>query len=404
MKPGAGTLERIAFFGLMAALVISPTQYGLEVREKTFVSPVAPMVWAVGLVWALAAIRARKINLLVPPLPVAALVGWTALSTIRAQNRIASLKDTFQLAEYFIVFYLVAASYVRAVDTRRRLVYAFLGASTVVVLVGVIQYWAGGIPDIAVSATFGNRNVLGGFLALLLPLAFGLLLFDPSRLRRCWYAALVGAGLSIVLSGGTLIALVVSMGVVAMFRGHWAFLVSGTVFLLCFILLAPSLPRDNIGVMEESVLLHTDEGGVSRRYTEWQAATVMALENPVLGVGAGNYQSNVGTYYGTLPDPTGPTEPDTQNLYLVIASSTGFVGLAAYLGMLTFFGVRATRAIFRGPDGMARGLAVGVLGSVLAFGINCIWSPLLVRGIGVPLAFLLALSGGVGSPDRADNG
>jgi hypothetical protein len=92
-----------------------------------------------------------------------------------------------------------------------------------------------------------------------------------------------------------------------------------------------------------------------------------------------------------LPSPVGKAEDDSQNLYLVLASSTGFAGLAAYLGMLGFFGVSALRRFVAAADPFERGLALGLAGSCLAFAVNSLWSPLLVRGIGIPLALVFAL-------------
>jgi len=55
------------------------------------------------------------------------------------------------------------------------------------------------------------------------------------------------------------------------------------------------------------------------------------------------------------------------------------------------------KSLFTGIRGaligaVALGLALGVAGALLGFAICCIWSPLLVRGIGVPLAMILAFA------------
>jgi len=131
---------------------------------------------------------------------------------------------------------------------------------------------------------------------------------------------------------------------------------------------------------------------VSLRYTEWQAAMVMIAENPWRGVGLGNYQDNIGGYFGVLPRPTGKVEADSENLYLVIASSAGLLGLAAFLGMLLTFGLKAARQAFVLSEPRDRGMALGLLGAILGFSICSIWNPLLVRGIGIPLAIVFALT------------
>ena len=36
-------------------------------------------------------------------------------------------------------------------------------------------------------------------------------------------------------------------------------------------------------------------------------------------------------------------------------------------------------------------IGLAACGALLAFSVNCVWSPLLVRGLGVPLVFVLSL-------------
>jgi hypothetical protein len=125
----------------------------------------------------------------------------------------------------------------------------------------------------------------------------------------------------------------------------------------------------------------------------------MTLTHPWTGVGLGNYQKHIGQYYAQVPRRTGPAEPDTQNLYLVLASSLGLPGLLAFLAVLAY----AASAALRGAAGAApedrRWQAWGVAGALGAFAITAVWHPLLVRGIGLPLVFLLALARSVGQAE-----
>jgi O-antigen ligase len=321
------------------------------------------------------------------------------LSATRAIHPAKSAKDVFQFVEYFVVTFMLFAGAPNR-ERLRRLVDVFLVAASVVILLAAIQYLSPNVVDFKVRATFANRNVLGGYLALLIPLLGGLVLYEACWWRRVWMGAMAAAGLLVTLSGGALLAIVVALAVVAMLRGSAAFAVVAAVLIAGCVWGLPHLPRSNDVVLNESVRLFNDNNEVSLRYTEWQAAMVMTAENPLLGVGMGNYQDNIGGYFGVLPRPTGVVEHDSENLYLVLASSVGLPGLACWLGVLLTFGIRALRAFFAQRDGFEKGLALGLAGAILSFAICCIWTPLLVRGIGIQLAVLFAFASLIEPPEE----
>ena len=67
------------------------------------------------------------------------------------------------------------------------------------------------------------------------------------------------------------------------------------------------------------------------------------------------------------------------------------MGLLGMLGLLLSHMITASQLSLTSDQVLARAIGLGGFGSVLAFAINSLWSPLLVRGIGVPLVFILAL-------------
>jgi ABC-type uncharacterized transport system permease subunit len=72
--------------------------------------------------------------------------------------------------------------------------------------------------------------------------------------------------------------------------------------------------------------------------------------------------------------------------------------------MLLWFWARAAACAFAARDPWLRGAAAGLAGSVLAFAVNSVWSPLLVRGIGVPLAVVFGLIAALGMIQKGDAG
>jgi hypothetical protein len=454
-------LDRLVWYGLLAIVVVSPTQYALEISKKTFVSVADPLVWGVFGLWAVSWLLQRRAGprfvchtlwirpdlrgtskpagedgrpedrgegtpapedtsspLVPPPLMAVLFVGIAALSLIGSIHPLKGVKDIVQWVEYFIVTFMLFANVPRRIANHDRtlepgcphpggfgrdnnpairerlapLLNLFLAVASLVILVGVVQYFLPGTPDFKVSATFGNRNVFGGYLALVVPLMVGVALYETALWRRIGLLAVSVLALLITLSGGAMLAIAVTLGLLCALRGKAAFIAFAAVFIVMFVLVLPRLPRHNDVVLDESVRLFNDNNEVSLRYTEWQAATVMIAEHPWLGVGIGNYQDNIGGYFGVLPRPTGVVEHDSENLYLVIASSTGWLGLAAFLGLLFTFGITATRRFFTLTDSRDRGIALGLLGAILSFAICAVWHPLLVRGIGIPLAIIFAMT------------
>lgn len=385
-------LRRCVWPGLLAIVILSPTQWALEIAKHTYLSLADPLIWGVFLLWlATARTAAGPRSLRFPPLFVVLFLVVAALSVTRAIHPMKSVKDILQWAEYFVAAFMLFAN---APDAKQvpRLLTVFLILASAVILLGVVQYLTPGLADFKVRATFANRNVFGGYLCLVVPLATGVALYETSRWRRVWLAGTVAAALLVVLSGAALLALLLTLALLLLLRGEGVFLAGAAALIALLVFVLPHLPRHNDAALDESLRIFNDQNEVALRYTEWQAATVMIQEHPLLGVGIGNYQDNIGGYFGVLPRPTGTVEPDSENQYLVIAASTGLPGLACFLGLLLASGTAAARRFFETTDPRAKGMALGLLGSILCFSLCCIWNPLIVRGIGVQFALILALA------------
>lgn len=149
---------------------------------------------------------------------------------------------------------------------------------------------------------------------------------------------------------------------------------------------------------------------IKKEYEEWVAGIYMASEHLWLGVGPGQYQLNIGQYYGSNPNSAIRLEPDSNNLYTVYGASLGLAGLIALLQLILngWRGSWRTARNAAGHEGVpstevseialwwskpeGRALAAGVCGAFTAFLIINMFSALLVRGTGIIFAFLLALA------------
>ena len=399
----------IRIFGAVSllALALSPTQHGFALAGIHVTAADLLLAAAFGLALFTPGFFRRR-----PPAENVAFVVLAALSALFSENLRDGLKEWMQIALYFLVGERVAATAleIRGEKWARRACGVFLAAGGAVAALALAQCLSPDSdvfplclrPGLAVRGAFGNNNVLCGFYALLLPFAFSLLL---ERGRPWWLRAALGllvvAGLLTIFSGAALAVIAAVMSATAFRRGRLWGAVTALVLLGAFFLVAPELPRDNFAAAVQSAeLYHSDSGSVryaedgvltweagepTRRYPEWQAALTMSFERPLVGVGPGAYQRRIGPFYGVVPRATGPNEPDTQNLYLVIASTMGYPALFTFLAIL-YAAWNAGRA----PDSGALGRAASA--GLAAFAFTAVWHPLLVRGLGIPLVFLIVLA------------
>ncbi len=349
------------------------------------------------------------------------------------------------MGAYFIAGWLVFAN---CIGTRQRLKAAVELFTLVVAFIVVIALWqyraAVRGNAFAVGGTFGNRNVLGAFLAVSLPFVFGLALYEKRIWQRFALMLTVALGAMVTLSGGALIALAVALLFVAALKSGNAVLASSrntgreafvaalksqkaVLGVLIAVALAVTvlpdmmaLPRHS-DVVVSSVVPYIDDNFLDRRQGEpkphdapvvayrykcWYASVRLirrGLRPPFLGVGPGRFNEAVGAEYGAVDKPAGATddvaafnitapEPDTFNMYLVTCAETGPFALLAlvWLGVLLFG--RNVRAHFECGDDFGRGLALGSAGAVVGAALCAIFSSILVRGVAMPFIFA-ALSG-----------
>jgi len=313
----------------------------------------------------------------------------------RVRNAIVEMA---QLVLYFLVAYTLFRNLVENRARLRLAVNFLVPLSTGVLLMGVVQYFT--VPDpVKVSATFGSQNIYSGFWAMLAPMMLAVGLLTDSMATKVWAYAMVFVAAFTMLSGGALLALVVVLPLVASFVRRRA---GATVLgILIAGLLISSLAgtRTYRAGIRPFVQLRDDEGDLKKQYIEWQADVNMLAERFLTGVGVGNYQLNVGSYYLHLPNKE-KMPLDSNNLFLVIASSMGMTGLLAFMYLLCYHGRQARRAFQQVGDTDLRALALGCWGGLLGFAITSIHHSLLVRGTGMVFIFLLAIIGTLSNDER----
>jgi len=374
------------------------------------------LIWVAFFLWLLSLIANRGLPVNLIPLSVALFLGWTIVSVIPhfkplglSVNGKEAAKEIIQYFEYFLVVYLLYLNNARKPEGFRRIAYTLLFANTAVIAVGLVQYispaWVEVLPapladvfsadsPFEVRATFGNRNVLAGYLALMLPLMWGIVMSHRSIFVRLWLAVLTVAGLVITLSGGVMLAIVFAILMITFIRSEKAFAIVAVIGLVACIYLAPQLPMKNGNVLRDSVLLYKRDAPWpwQQKYVEWQAALNAINSNPVTGVGIGNYQLNINRYYLDIEKPPeNLMEPDAVNGWMVTGVTLGVPGLLLLLWMLLSFQKRASMHYGAAEPGIVKGFCLGVYGAIGSFMIASLFTNLLVRGVGIAFVIMVAL-------------
>ena len=418
---GVGVLLARPLWSLYLLAFTVPYQGLLDVKiDEVSVSITEGVVLLLALAWFTRVLTRRA-----PPVPTGELLGATAallvcfsLTILVAPELNLAAKELLKWVELGAVF-VAGTSLVETKAQRRTLLLCLLAAGLSQAVVGLVQsalrigpghFMIGGVAMRAYG-TFEQPNPFGGYMGLNVPLAASIAIFGlpPGRTRRVAgaIALLTGLALALTLSRGAWVAQLAALalvGTLSSARARHA-LTAGTVFVIVLTTaLWPLLPAEMTERLSSVVLSAFDLPGareavvtpenwaVLERLSQWYAGWSMFLDNPLLGVGIGNYNAAYDDYrLEQWPVALG----HAHNHYLTIAAEAGFVGFLAYvLFWVTAFRVSA-RAIRGAPTKLERAVAVGILSSLAAFAVHNLFDVLFVHGMGVTLGLLLTLLHGV---------
>ncbi len=236
----------------------------------------------------------------------------------------------------------------------------------VVCVVGVLQFWGVDITGVAkrklvgadfLSTTFGYRNYLGEYLGAIVPLFF---LLSLGRRYFVYLSILCLVTLVLLQSRaawlGTLVSfLFICFVSLKYLKGNFLKQYLKKLFLLSLFLifvftsiflLSANSPRI-ANIKERALSLKVIEGSsLEERFLFWKVTAIMFKENPLLGIGGGNFKLQYLNYYEKL-HPTVkiwahnrsfPRQHpyNVHNEFLQILSETGILGLFVFLWIGTY--------------------------------------------------------------------
>jgi len=220
LKPIPGLRTANLILAILLILVMG-SQLGLALPMGKARLPItiADAVLALALVGvALQLLSRRGRGLRLPPVQAFVLVAIACVAATRSASRLEAAKEALQLAEYVLVAYFVFTN-IAEMSHLKPFFLAFAAATGLTVLWALWHYLRCESP-LDVRAGFLNRNALGAFLALSLPVLYGLALHIPSLLARVALLAIVAVGLMVNLSGGAVLVTLLVLGFLSAVRGE----------------------------------------------------------------------------------------------------------------------------------------------------------------------------------------
>ncbi|TEU08111.1 MAG: O-antigen ligase domain-containing protein [Anaerolineales bacterium] len=358
------------------------------------------LILGLAVAWVLRMAAFRQIRVVRSPVTAGLLcyLGTMVVSAWVARDLIPAAKELLKWGELLLLCLFVAGEL--GERERRALVVSLLLAGILQGALGVYQFLHQVGPPafvllgryVRAHGTFLQPNPFGGYMGLLLPLAYGMVLslgseaLTAQRGRGPWpvllwalavlASAVMLAALVMSWSRGALLGLAFGVGLVAlaMSRRVWPVV---AIIALGFVLLVPGigpaaltgLPggllerltdvTQYVGISDLTAIEITDDNySAIERLAHWDAAWRMFAGRPWLGGGTGGYAS-------VYPSVALPRWEDAlghaHNYYLNALAEGGLMGLFGYLIFVATALLVAWRAA-RKERGWRRGLALGALG------------------------------------------
>ena len=309
---------------------------------------------------------------------------WVTVTTITSIHWPTALFGTSGRYEGLLTFVTYALIYFLVLQfaddpTRvRRLAQALFLASVIVACYGLLQYTGvvfvpEGLPWNETNrafATYGNPNVLGGFLIFTVTVALGLALQERRLAWRLMYwtgFGLNGLALIVSFTRGAWIGEAVSLALlgimawrqrIAMRRADWVptgiFAAAG----VGVIVRSLSNPGEvmNFGKRLASVFQFSSGSGQTR--TEiWQAAAAAIKDRPLFGWGSDTFGLVFSKFKPVeyVRDAGGSSVADNAHDYpLHLASGIGILGALLFFGIWLWAGIRSWKTVFGRPGDSTR--------------------------------------------------
>jgi putative inorganic carbon (HCO3(-)) transporter len=283
-------------------------------------------------------------------------VGRTALESLLKDAVVAVLVGlllTRAVAVRGVVWILVAGGGLLATVSGFQFITGSFGSSYLGFGQSAVQTIVGAVNESRISGPIGDPNFYAQWLVMLFPLALDRAWGEHRlglRVAAAYSAAAMAASVIFTFSRGGALALIAVVLLMLLRRpARWKTLaVLATAAVVSF----PFLPSNYLARLTEigqvGTVDSTTDPSIRGRTAEVAAGWEMFVDNPLTGVGIGNYTVRYEEYAHDLGIDDRRVVRQPHNLYLELAAETGLPGLAAFGVMLggAFASLAAARRRF----------------------------------------------------------
>jgi O-antigen ligase len=258
---------------------------------------------------------------------LAAFSGWLLLTAVRTPSITATLSGWFN--EYFRALSIFMLALFLIEDERgvRELELTLVIGSLSLMSAGIYHLLTAGMTDgrLMMNGTLGDPNDMGALIVMALPFALVPVFQRKSgvftKTAGLLYGGLAGFVIWLTRSRGTMLGLVAELLAVRLVRNprkRLSLLLTAVVLGVGYFGLMKVIPRNQEDMAES-------EGS---RLTYWKSAVNMAVHNPLLGVGYGQYADDYMSYaVGTVYERGNRT---AHSSWFLALGESGFVGFFFY--------------------------------------------------------------------------
>lgn len=268
-------------------------------------------------------------------------VGQMAFMSPFSENNFTALMTT---REAFTVIVCIAIPMAHFIDTLQRFQTVVRAWIFIFVFMAVVAVLNGGVgPGGAAGGVDENYTAL--FMTIALSLTYFMMQATPQRgLKLALLAAMALFVVAIVagLSRGGFVGLM-SVGIFCWWRSPRKLpsLVVAVTIALVVLAFAPATYWEEI-----RTIANTTESTAGLRLTFWKIAWSMYLDNPIFGVGPGNFRWVSGLYQSLDSEGTALGMNVTHSLYFELLSEMGTTGVILF-GSIVYFNARDLRLVAR---------------------------------------------------------
>lgn len=328
-------------------------------------SAIALLFIGLSVVW-LATGRRKRFRLSLADGAFAFFVAACALSVAGAVNRSSALSETARVLAAVMMF-VVLTRLVTSLDAVRRVLVACFIALVAPLTVGFVQAVSGhgtfvtdGISRVV--GTFLHPNTFGFLLSMFALMAIGIWRYVSVAAQAALAVLLAACLVLLVLtySRGSWVAFTAGLIVVALLHSR-RLLVWFVAWAVIALVAVPTVGARLLNLGAATSPTGSTGNSLVWRLDYWRSVVQLNHDNPITGIGLNGTRS--------LTDQSKAPHNDALRAFV----ETGALGLLAYLCVLvalSAIAVRAVRAVRRTEAGLARGVAVGFTGVLVAYLID----------------------------------